>query len=156
VAYPIAIAGRGRDLVAAAGVLGLGVLLASLAFARPSGVAWALVLLAGEYGGALAAGEDTSVDAAAPLYAGGLLVLAELAYWSLELRGRGREERRVAVRRLTAVTALAICSVVVGAVVVVVTAVPLGGGLVWDAVGVAAAVGTLAIVALLARRQSHS
>ena len=36
---------------------------------------------------------------AAPLVGAGLLVVAELAYWSLELRGPGCEERRLLARR---------------------------------------------------------
>lgn len=154
-AYPAAEPARLRELVVASGVLALGLLLASLSFGWAAGIAWTLVLLAGEYAGALAANDQTVVDPGAPLYAAGLLLLAELAYWSLELRGRGREEHRVVVRRLTALGALAFGSVVLGAFVVVVTAAPLGGGLVWDVIGVGAAAGTLAILARLARRQSH-
>jgi hypothetical protein len=95
--------------------------------------------------------DDATLDAGAPLYAAGLLILAELAYWSLELRGPGREEPRVVVRRLAALGALAFLSLVLGAFVVVVTTAPLGGGLLWDIVGVAAAAATLAILARLAR-----
>jgi hypothetical protein len=154
-AYPAAEPARLRELVVASGALALGLLLASLSFGWAAGIAWTLVLLAGEYAGALAANDQTVVDPGAPLYAAGLLLLTELAYWSLELRGRGREEHRVVVRRLTALGALAFGSVVLGAFVVVVTAAPLGGGLVWDVIGVGAAAGTLAILARLARRQSH-
>ena len=110
------------------------------------------MLLAAEYAAALAARGAADVDAAAPLVGAGLLVVAELAYWSLELRGPGYEESRVVARRLGALAALAFLSIVLGAFVVVLTAAPLGGGLAWDAVGVAAAGGTLAIVAWLAHR----
>jgi hypothetical protein len=152
-AYPVSEAGRLRELAVGAGALALVLLLSSLAFAWATGIAWVLVLLAGAYASVLAG--RAGVDTAAPLYAGGLLVLAELAYWSVELRGRGSEERRVVVRRVTALAWLAIGSVVLGALVVAVTAIPLGGGVLWDAIGVAAAVGTLAVLAALARRQSH-
>jgi hypothetical protein len=66
--------------------------------------------------------------------------------------GPGFEEGRVVVRRLGALGALAFLSVLLGSFVVVLTAAPIGGGLAWDTVGVAAAGGTLAIVAWLAHR----
>jgi hypothetical protein len=119
-----------------------------------SGVAWTLALVAAAYATALAVRGADNVDAGAPLVGAGLLMVAELAYWSLERRGPGYEEARVVVRRLAALGALACLSLVLGAFVVVVTAAPLGGGLAWDAVGVAAAGATLAIVAWLARRTS--
>jgi hypothetical protein len=127
-------------------------LAASTALGWTSGIAWTLVLLAAEYAAALAARNDVDVDAGAPLVGAGLLVLAELAYWSIELRGPGYEERRVIARRLGALGVLAFLSALLGAFVVVLTAAPLGGGLAWDAVGIAAAAGTLAIVAWLAHR----
>ena len=119
-----------------------------------SGIAPALALLAGEYAVSLALRDLGTVDTAAPLVGAGLLVLAELAYWSVELGGPGREETGLLVRRLAALTMLACLSVGLGALVVVVTALPLGGGLLWDAIGVVAAAGVLAVVASLARRES--
>ena len=139
-------------MVGAVGLAALVVLGVSLAIGWTAGIAWTLVLLAAEYATGLAARGGTDVDAAAPLVGAGLLLLAELAYWSLELRGPGYEEWPVVVRRLAALGALVFLSVVLGAFVVVVTAAPVGGGLAWDAVGVLAAGGTLAIVAWLARR----
>jgi hypothetical protein len=131
------------------------VLVASLALGWTSGIAWTLTLLAGEYAAALAARDASTVDAGAPLVGGGLLVVAELAYWSLERRGPGSEEARVVVRRLAALGTLALGSVLLGAFVVVVTAAPLGGGLAWDLVGVLAAAGTLAIVYWLSRQDAR-
>lgn len=136
----------------AGAIAGLVLLLLSLVFGWTSGVAWCLAILASDYALALALRDDDLIDAAAPLYGAGLLGLAELAYWSLELRGPGREEPRVAIRRATALGAVILLSALVASFVVVVTASPLGGGLAWDAVGVAAAAGTLAILAWLARR----
>ena len=102
---------------------------------------------------ALAADRET-VDASAPLVAAGLLLLAELAYWSVELRSSGRAETGLLVRRLTALALLVFGAVLLGLVVLVATTVPLGGGVVWDAVGVAAAAGALALLARLARRSA--
>jgi hypothetical protein len=137
--------------VAAIGGVALLVLAASLVAGSTSGIAWTLALVAAAYATALAVRGSDSVDAGAPLVGAGLLVLAELAYWSLERRGPGYEETRVVVRRLAALGALAFGSILLGAFVVVVTAAPLGGGLAWDVVGVAAGGATLAIVYYLAR-----
>ena len=79
-------------------------------------------------------------------------MLAELAYWSLELGRAGREETSVLSLRAATLGVLALLSVVLGAIVVAVTALPFGGGLAWDALGVTAAAATLAILALLRRR----
>jgi hypothetical protein len=149
--YAAGVAGSDGALVAWMGVAALLLLAGSLAVGWTSGIAWALVLLAAEYASALALRGGSEVDAGAPLVGAGLLVLAELAYWSLERRGPGYEETRVVVRRLAALGALAFGSILLGAFVVVVTAAPLGGGLAWDVVGVAAGGATLAIVCYLAR-----
>jgi hypothetical protein len=126
-------------------------LLAALVWRLAAAIPVAIALLASPYVAVLAF-EAEGLDTAAPALAGALYLVAELAYWSLELRGPGYEERRVVARRLGALGVLAFLSVLLGAFVVVLTAAPLGGGLAWDAVGVAAAAGTLAIVAWLARR----
>jgi hypothetical protein len=134
---------------------GLGVLaaLTAVVFGWASAIPAALVLLATEYViGIGTGGHEDVLEPAAPLVAGGLLLVAELAYWSLELRGPGREERTVLLRRLVALAVLSVLAVALGSFVVVVTAAPLGGGLAWDVVGVAAAAATLAVVAVLARR----
>jgi hypothetical protein len=140
--------------VGAIGVLALTVLAGSLAAGSTGGIAWTLALVAGEYAAALAARGDESVDPAAPLVGAGVLVLAELAFWSLERRGPGYEEARVVARRLALLGVLALLALVLGAFVLVVTAAPLGGGLAWDAVGVVAACATLAVVAWLARQSA--
>ena len=151
--YPAATAEHFPQLVAVPGIAALCVLAAAVVLGWPAGIAWALALLGTAYATALAASEDAgAVDAVAPLYAGGLLLVAELSYWSLELRGSRREEPGAMLRRLVALTALAALSVAIGGFVVLVTAAPAGGGLAWDAVGIAAVAATLAIVATLARR----
>lgn len=150
-AYAAGIAGDQAALVGGLGLVAIAVLAASLAFGWSSGIAWTLALLAAEYAAALALRDSATVDAGAPLVGGGLLVVAELAYWSLERRGPGSEELRLVLRRLTVLGALALGSVLLGAFVVVVTATPFGGGLAWDLVGVLAAAGTLAIVYRLTR-----
>jgi hypothetical protein len=124
-------------------LLALGVLAA-----LPSLIPWPIVLLAGEYAWSLGGG---GVHMLSPLVAGALLVIAELAYWSLELRSRTHDAVRLIERRAGLIAALGIGAVAVGGLVLAATSVPLGTGITPDLVGVAAAVGALAVVATLAR-----
>lgn len=141
------------ELPGVAAAAGLLLLAVALAGGWPSLLPWSVVLLGAAYVVSLELrSDDRSIDAAAPLVGAGLLTVAELAYWSLELRGRGREERRLVARRAAAVIALALVSLVVGGLVVTVSAVPLGGGVLWDVVGVAAAAAALTLILRLARR----
>jgi hypothetical protein len=108
-----------------------------LAWPFPSLLPWPLVVLAGAY--------------AWKLGDGGLLAIAELAYWSVELRGRARDTERLTERRLALIAALALLSVAAGGLVLAATSVRIGGGVAADLVGAAAAVVALAVVAALAR-----
>jgi hypothetical protein len=146
-------AGRMPLVAAAPGALAALVLALAIWRGWPTLVAWALALLAAGYALALSFGpERATIDAAAPVVAATLLVVAELAYWSLELRDPGRWEGPLLARRLAVLAALALVSLALGSVVVVVTTVDLDGGLGLTFLGVAAAVATLAILAGLARR----
>jgi hypothetical protein len=133
------------------GVIGLAAVLllgASVALALPSFIPWPLVLLAGEYAWSLGGGD---IDQWSPLVAGALLVVAELAYWSLELRGRTQDAERLTERRAGLIAALGIGAVLLGGFVLAATSVQLGTGISADLVGAAAAVAALAVVATLAR-----
>ena len=151
--YPI---GVGADVWQAPAALG-GAAVAAVALSVwrgwTSGVAWTIALLVGEYALALSVRDgDELVDARAPFYAAGLLLLAEVAYWSIDLRVAGREDAALMLRRVGALTGLALVSVAVGTFVIAASAVSLSSGLLWDAIGGAAAVATLAVLARLARR----
>jgi hypothetical protein len=146
-------AGRLPLAAAAPGALATGLLALALWRGWPTLVAWSLALLATGYALALSLGpERATIDAAAPVVAAMLIVVAELAYWSLELRDPGRWEGPLLARRLTVLGVLALVSLALGSVVVVLTTVDLRGGVGLTFVGVAAAVATLAILAGLARR----
>jgi hypothetical protein len=132
-------------LLGAAAVL---LLALSLAAALPALIPWPLVLLAAEYTWSLGGG---GIDQLSPLVAGGLLVIAELSYWSLELRGRTQDAERLTERRAGLIAALGIGSVALGGLVLAATSVRLASGIAADLVGVAAAVAALAVVATLAR-----
>jgi hypothetical protein len=132
-------------LVGAAAVL---LLVVAVAGARPSLIPWPLVLLGAAYAGNLGGGR---IDEWAPLVAGALLVIAELSYWSLELRGSTPDADRLSERRAGLIAVLGIGSVSLGGLVLAATSIRVGTGIAADLVGVAAAVGALAVVATLAR-----
>ena len=135
--------------VAGAFALGAVLLLAlALAWPLPSFLPWPLVVLAGVYAWKLGGG---NVDQWAPLYAGGLLAVAELAYWSVQLRGRAHDAEGLTERRLGLIATLAFLAVTAGGLVLAATSLKIGSGVAVDLLGVAAAVGALAVVATLAR-----
>jgi hypothetical protein len=139
--------------VVAPGAIAVLVLALALWRGWTTAVAWALVLLACGYALSLSLGpERATIDAAAPVIAAGLLLVAELAYWSLELRDPGRWEGPLLARRLAVLGTLALVSLALGSVVVVFTTLETGSGVGLTLLGVAAAVATLAILAGLARR----
>jgi hypothetical protein len=125
-------------------LLALG-LLAGLAWLLP----WPLVLLGAAYALELA---DAPVDQWAPVYAGAFVAVAELAYWSLELRGRAEDLERLTERRAGLIVALAVLAVALGGLVLAATSLRLGSGVGLDVVGVLAAVAAVFAIALVARR----
>jgi hypothetical protein len=134
-------------LLGAAGVV---LVLLAVALGRAGLVAAGLVVVLAGYAASVVARDSAALDPAAPLVGGTLLVVAELAYWSVELRGKESEGRSVLVRRLAMLAALTAGAIGLGAGVLAATALPLGGGVVWNLVGVAAAVAALALIARLA------
>lgn len=129
-----------------------GAAVALLAFAvavgLPSLIPWPLVLLAGAYAAMLA---DAHVDEWSPVYAGAFFAVAELAYWSLELRGQAQQAERLTERRAGMIIGLALGAVALGGFVLAATSIPIGSGVAIDVLGAAAAVLAIALVALVAR-----
>jgi len=108
---------------------------------------------------ALAAGYATSLgiegealDARAPVLAASLFLLAELAYWSLELREGVAEEPGAYGRRIGLLSALALGALALGAGLLAVVDAGERSGLAFEALGAVAAVAALALVALTTRR----
>ena len=128
----------------ATALLALGLLVGSTTL-----VPWPLVLLGAAYSVDLAGGD---VDQWAPVYAGAFLAIAELSYWSLELRGRAEDVERLTERRAGLIVALSIGAVTLGGVVLAATSLRLGSGVALDGIGVLAAIGALFVVTLVARR----
>ena len=132
------------------GVAGVVLVVLAVALGRAGLVGPGLVVMLAGYAASVVARDSAALDAAAPVVGGTLLVVAELAYWSIELKGKEPEDRSVVVRRLATLAALTAGALALGAGVLAATALPLGGGLVWNVVGVAAAVAALALIARLA------
>jgi len=111
----------------------------------------ASVLIAGAaYAGSLFLGPHR-LDTSAPLEGTALLLAAELAYWSLELRPWVEAEPGVLARRGTVVAASGAGSLAAGAAVLAAASAPVGGGVALEALGVAAAASALALLVRLSR-----
>lgn len=108
----------------------------------------ALLLLGAGYVLGLLVGRR-SLDEGAPLVGAGLLLCAELATWSVELRFRVALEPALRLRRARAVGLLVLAGLASASFVLVVAATSIGGGLAWAILGSAAAVGAIALAAFV-------
>ena len=134
-------------LVVPAGVA----LTAALVLRRPAGVALAIFVLGLAYAVRLLS-EDDALDGRAPLVAAALYATAELAYWSLDLGSAVAEEAGAYLRRVGLLAALALATLVVGIALLALVDVAQTGGVGAEAVGVAAAVAAVGLLALASRR----
>jgi hypothetical protein len=143
----------GGDAVASAGgaVAGVGALvLAAGILARfPVAVPWA-VLLAGA-GYVVARAHHSIVDGWAAVVGAALLLAAELAAWAIGSDRRIHEERALVLRQALTIAALVLTGAVVSFVLVGASAVSAAAGLLLTGIGVAAAVGAVAVVLRLVR-----
>ena len=112
----------------------------------------AVCLLAAPYVASLGFELD-GLDTRAPLIAAALFAVAELAYWSLELRVALADEPGTYVRRIALLAGLAVATIVVGTVVLAVVEGVTARGTALDLIGAVAAVGAVALLALAARRR---
>lgn len=142
---------RLAPVVAAVGVLALVVLAGALAGRWAGLLPWALALAGAEYASFLVIREGT-IDGYAPLYGAGLLLVAELAYWSVE-RGVPTGDGLL-LRRASLVAAAVLAAGGLGGVILTMAELSVHGGLGLEILGVAAAVAALAVLARLARGQS--
>jgi len=136
--------------VAAGGLAGV-LLAGGLALRRPVSVPLALLALGAGYATSLGV-EGAALDGRAPVLAAALFLLAELAYWSLELREAVVEEAGAYLRRIGLLSALALGALAVGAGLLAVVDAGERSGLALEALGAVAAVAALALVALTTRR----
>jgi hypothetical protein len=142
-------AGEAELLAAALSGVAVAALAAGLWRERPIVVPWALLFLGGA--AALAFAEEGD-PGRSPLYAGALIAVGELSYWSLETRLSRPASPGIAARRVALLSGLVAGSIAVGAILVSVARIDPGGGLLLEAVGVAAVVAAAAFVFALSRR----
>jgi hypothetical protein len=146
-------AGGHEILLLSGGGVALAVLLAGLLLRWSAALAVGVALLGAQQATRLALGPET-VDEATPLVATGLLLVAELAWWSVEPRVPAWAQGGVLARRLGTLVLSCAGALFVSALVVVAGGAPVSGGTALELVGVVAAAGALAVVALVARRGS--
>jgi hypothetical protein len=113
-------------------------------------VAFAIALLGAEQAVRLARGPE-ALDPWTPLYAAAFLLVAELAWWSLEPRVPAWAQRGAALWRLAAVLLACAGGGIVSALVVIAAGLPIHGGFGLELAGVIAATAALAVVAAVAR-----
>ena len=115
----------------------------------------AVALVGGTYAVELAI-DDARLDVWVPVIALGLLIAAELGYWSLDERCRAPGDAGQGLRRAALVALGGVAAVVVaGGLLVLVDAVR-ARGLALDLLGALAAAAVLAIVFVAARTQSRA
>lgn len=151
VAVPFA---RGSDEATQIGLRLAPVALAALAAALVLGWAWLVpvsIVLAGSFYAVQLVVDDAPLDAATPVLAAGLLLTAELAYWSLEEREGVRVERGELLRRIAFVALLAVAALVVAAALLALVDAVRVRGLAVDLVGAVAAATVLFAVLVAAR-----
>jgi hypothetical protein len=145
--------GGGHETLLLAGGVALAVLLAGLLLRWSAALAVGVALLGAQQATRLALGPE-AVDEATPLVATGLLLVAELAWWSVEPRVPAWTQGGVLVRRLGTLVLSCAAALFVSALVVVAGGAPVSGGTALELVGVVAAAGALAVLALVARKGS--
>lgn len=133
---------------AAIAIAGFSVLAAGLALRRSVFFVWALVLLGANYAVWLALGTH-AIDQRMPVVGAGLLLVAELAFDTLEPEV-GRVEAATLMARVIVLVIVILGAVGAGALVLAVSSVPLSGGVGITAVGAVAAVLVLALITRLA------
>lgn len=151
----LALAADGELLVranAAAGLTAALLLAAGLAAHVALAIPVAVALLGTEYV-ALLGFEGEALDTRAPLVAAALLAVAELGYWSLELRRPVADEAGTSVRKLALLAALLLGVLALGVVLLALVEAVSAGGPAVDLLGAVAAIGALALLALAARAQ---
>jgi len=128
-------------------------LVAALVLEWTALVPTAIVLVGALYAAQLAI-DDAALDTASPAYAAGLLVTAELAYWSLEERDYIQGEPGASLRHAAFVAALGVATLLVASLLLVLVDTVRTRGLAVDLVGAAAA--ALFAIVLVARGQGRT
>jgi hypothetical protein len=139
--------------VAALGGVGLFVTALALVSRLATLLPWGFVGVGAAYAVFLSLRAGT-VDARAPMVAAAFFIAAELSFWSIERRS-WRSEWHVIVRRLVLLVSAGLATALVGGLLLLIAS-GRRNGIGQEAAGVAAAVLTLAVIAVLARRSSDT
>jgi hypothetical protein len=119
---------------------------------RATAVSVALLLLATMY---VVPEGDRAIPA--PIYGGALLLIAELAFWSLDERAPGRVEPGTGMPRLIGILALVATAVGAGALVLLASESEVARSPARTATGIGAILACIAVLAALARaRTAHA
>jgi len=155
-AFPLA---RGSDSVQLIGVrvavVGLLALIAALVLGWTPLLPCSLVVLGGLYAAQLSV-DDVSLDRSASVFAAGLIVTAELGYWSLEEREHVESDPGEALRHLVTVAVLGFASLLVAEALLALSDAARARGLALDIVGAAAAATALLLIVFLSRGRTRT
>ena len=144
-AVPLSAGRAVGGLQAIAGLAGLIALLVGLA-GWPAGFGLSVAALASGY--TLGVAGRVGADPTAPVEAAGLVLMAELAVWSLEARSLAPDTREVLAWRLRRLAVVVAGTITLGALVVAVSDLPAHSGAPLGAVGAASAVAVLSLAAI--------
>jgi hypothetical protein len=149
IAYVAGSGGRLATVGAGVGALGLGLLLLGLVLRWPTTIPWAVLLVGCGY--VLAREGNSVVDGWAAVIGVLLLLAAELASWSIEHDARIEAEFSLVLRRIATLSALVAAALLVNFMLLATAGVSASSGVLLAAVGVAAAVASVAVVLRLLR-----
>jgi len=148
-------AGGSPGILVSLGLMALALLVVSLVTGWAGGIGWSLGLLGSEYLLPIVV-RGGSLDVWVPMVAAGLLLIAELGWWSWELGLPSVDEPTIYLRRAVLTLGVGFISVVLGAAVLAAASLVTVAGLPMRAVGTAAMVALLTLVAVLALRGSNA
>jgi hypothetical protein len=148
-AYPVIAAGVFDSPLTLIAGLACGGLATGLLAGRAALLAWALAGLGCEYTAGLFA-RSAPLDLAAPLFAAALLVVGELAYFSLELGRTAAVQDPGLARRLFAIAGLGAAALAAGGIYEAAAMLPLLGGSAATVLGVVAAVAAVTVLVRVA------
>jgi len=148
-------AGGWSGILVSLGMTALAPLVISLVTGWPGGIGWSLAVLGAEYLLPIffRAG---SLDVWAPMVAVGFLLIAELGWWSWELRLPSLDEPAIYIRRALLTVGVGLIAVVFGAALLGAASLVTFAGLPMQTVGTVAMVALLSLVAVLALRGSNA
>jgi hypothetical protein len=118
---------------------------------------WALTFLIIEYTAAILVADERGVlNSIAPMYGAGVLIVAELFYWSVTLGSGGSIHSDGLARLLAALSVLLVVSVALGTALLLMTQASFASSPVWYMLALTGTVCLFSLVAGLARNGTRS